>query len=617
MNAEEFINLFNGQTPNVTTTRDGEVVNGDVCFTAINYLATSAVVNGYVFKNNVSFEGLTLNLGVRFLNCKFEKDMFFKQVSAKGFSVAFNEDSVSLLFEACQFANTLYIGGNDTVIDRMIKLKGCTLSDGLTLEAITISKESVYIDEKCAISRIIEVRECNLKQGLTITKSELDAQVRIEGGVLGSLSFLGSTFRRDIFVRHLIIDNGVVFNNGQYDDEVKFQCIDGGRNAKHSLAVHDGVFKDTFAVEYEDIQHTVICGFKSLYFDSCEFNNGLEIDGLRNVAAEKPKVDFITLKVSSKLQGDISIHNLHVGDILLNGINQKATIKFESIHVNRLHVEEFHNYSKLIFVGLHQSYLDWFSRDHSDLKIEGLLSFDRSNLGNSQFFSFDFQSFNKLNFNHVNLSECSFFNVKWFDPVKIGIVTNDEEWLQGYKKQKKRITEDDTIPREYQSRREIFRQLKLACEKQRDTVQALEFKRWEMHYYQSYLQITKHKNLNDRFILWSSRSNDFGQSWLTAVKWMFAFTFPIYACIALLGSEALDQTKFARSCADIVLNVREILWSQIPAYFQLLNPAHILSRIFTSVESKPGIIQILDFIFRIISTYFIFQTVSAFRKYLK
>src|SRR5690349_15028961 len=77
---------------------------------------------------------------------------------------------------------------------------------------------------------------------------------------------------------------------------------------------------------------------------------------------------------------------------------------------------------------------------------------------------------------------------------------------------------------------EVYRQLKLAMQKQENKIQALAFQSYEYEYYRRLMKITRNESSNkweDRFILLAGRTNDFGQSWERALVLMALFIFPI------------------------------------------------------------------------------------------
>lgn len=588
----------------------------EINFTAANYSANWIQFNSITFHELVFVKEVHLGVGIGFSNCIFKKGIVLENTTATGYHNDFSQDSDSIWFKSCEFKGLVQFRGNKTNIEREIKLKDCKLDAGIEFNGTTVSVQGITFDS-CVINYRFDVNAVNLKQGLSLFDCIVDARSIFNTGQMNSVALVRCHFKKDLQMWGCNIHHHLAFNDGQYDDGIRLKAILGNG----SLSIIGGKFNDSFWVDYEDRSNKLIQGFKKLYFDSCEFLNGMHVNGVQSIAADRPLINEITLIASSKMQGDISLSHLHVGEIYLKGINTKATIKFDDIHVNRLTVDHFYNYSQVVLLGVRASYLEWFkdinTGDGKTIKdlIESRVSFTHSNLGKTHLYSFNFESFKKTDIYNSILSEIIVSNVRWFDPRSLGLV-DLKVWLKGAKKQKKKITKQDTVAIDLLSRREIFRQLKYACDKQGDRVQALAFQKWEMNYYRKYLQVIDDKNWDDRFILWSSLSNDYGQSWFKALWVGLIFTFLFYIPIVLLASEKVNVSCLASNWSEITLTFREV-FNQLYVFILLLNPTHSLDKIFPNIESVSHWIYLFDFLFKVITAYFIFQIISAFRKYVK
>jgi hypothetical protein len=582
-----------------------------------NYKAKWVKFHKTTFNELVFVKDAMLGVGIGFEECIFMKGIIFENAVTNGFDTVFSFDSDSIYFKDCIFHKFVQFRGKATDVDREIKFQDCKIHAGIEFNDTKTTTQGISING-CQIAYKFEFNDVKTKQSVLIRDCSIDTNVRFFAGEFNTIGIVNSIFKKNLIFWGCNIRKHLAFNDGEFQDGVRLKAILGDG----TLNIIGGQFKESFLVDYEDKSNTLIQGFKNLYFNSCEFNNGLYVNGVQNIVAERPILDSIILRVSSKMQGDISFSSLHVGEIDMSGINSKATIKFDDIHVNRLMLKYFYNHSQLVLLGLRASYLEWFR----DVELEGgkvikdqkesLIQFSHSNLGKAQLYSFNFESFKKVHIYNTILSEIVVSNVKWFNPKVLGLI-DVKAAIIGARKQKKKITKQDTVTVDLLARREIFRQLKYACDKQGDRVQALEFQRWEMDYYRQYLNVIEDKNLDDRFILWSSLSNNFGQSWVKALVLGLIFTFLFYIPIALLGSGKLEPYKFATSWSDLWISVKEVCWFQLPIYVQLLNPTHVMARMYKDAYSLPGAIHVFDFFIRVLSAYFIFQIISAFRKYVK
>ncbi|MEL7005205.1 MAG: hypothetical protein AAFN93_21085, partial [Bacteroidota bacterium] len=153
--------------------------------------------------------------------------------------------------------------------------------------------------------------------------------------------------------------------------------------------------------------------------------------------------------------------------------------------------------------------------------------------------------------------------------------------------------------------REGCRQLKQAMKDHHDQVSELQFHAREM---EAYRQIVRKqdflKNFNDNITLAAGWTNSFGLNWLKPVLLFLIVTFITYAIIlsAHYNISPLSRDFF-------------FFWNWVD-YFMLFNPTH--RTIQLSIGSKiEGGVAFLDFISRIISAFFLYQIITAFRKFRK
>lgn len=603
-----------GSTPIINVKDEVEDL---VLIDATNYSAAWSKFKNLIFNEPVNISNANLGIGIGFENCTFQKKVVFINNSAAGFDNSFYGESYSVFFKGCVFEDEVEFAAINSKLERDLRFEACKINRGIVIRGIGVTAQGITFDD-CDIDVKFDVENSRVKSGISITNCRARSSVRLITTISQSISFLRGEYKSNILLWGCNVGHSIAFNDGEFQGGITLKETLG----TPSLTIAGGKYRENFSVNYSDKATLWGQGVKKYYLTSCEFTNGFYVNGVQSITTDKPLVDLISLNVSAKMQGDISMSSLHVGEIALSGINSKATIKFNDIYVNKFLLEYFYNHAQLVLIGIKASYVDWFKEiknnegETINEKIDSSIRFLHSNLGKAQFFTLNFKSFAKVHIYNTNLTEIIFSNVKWFDAKKIGLIDLDE-WIKGAKKLKKKITEQDTVAIDLMSRKEIFRQLKFASDKQGDRVQALEFQRWEMYYYGKFLSITESKKKQDRFILWSSLTNNFGQSWFKAVWIGLIFTFILYIPIALLGSDKISPFALATSWREVKLTLGEIFIDQIRIYPQLLNPTHILNRMYTNVYKLPALIHWFDGLHRIITTYFIFQIISAFRKYVK
>ena len=119
-------------------------------------------------------------------------------------------------------------------------------------------------------------------------------------------------------------------------------------------------------------------------------------------------------------------------------------------------------------------------------------------------------------------------------------------------------------------------------------------------------------------ILIVSETNDFGINWLKPVIWTFWITLGFY--VLIIEAVYFDELSKVVSClcSDITL-ITNPLYKEIKLLPELFNPTRTLTKhVWESTNCKVGFwASTFDMLLRIILAFFIFQTVTAFRKYYK
>jgi hypothetical protein len=121
--------------------------------------------------------------------------------------------------------------------------------------------------------------------------------------------------------------------------------------------------------------------------------------------------------------------------------------------------------------------------------VDSLLDIFNSNLGVCELYNTFLDSFTKVAIKNSVLSEIITSNVRWFR-------LNQLEKPEDYPGSAQEFY--------WSNRREFFRQLKYAMNKQGNRIQALEFKSYEMSAFHKELstQKTNRKNFTNKIILW-------------------------------------------------------------------------------------------------------------------
>jgi hypothetical protein len=153
-------------------------------------------------------------------------------------------------------------------------------------------------------------------------------------------------------------------------------------------------------------------------------------------------------------------------------------------------------------------------------------------------------------------------------------------------------------------KRDVYRQLKFAMEKQGDHFNRLRFRRSELSAYRSELRLRsfKERPTGDHAIMIFGWANDYGFNWIRPFLLIIGWVFISYLVLALLLTGHVNGDYLISNTYNI---------------FNLLNPAHKISELFDiGTRLQPSFwFYAWDFLERLLLSLLLFQLVTAFRKY--
>jgi len=152
--------------------------------------------------------------------------------------------------------------------------------------------------------------------------------------------------------------------------------------------------------------------------------------------------------------------------------------------------------------------------------------------------------------------------------------------------------------------RETCRQLKLAMNQHHDKASELHFHALEMRAFRKDIKEKSRfwQDGVDKFSLWTGSFNDYGMNWFRPLIILFIIINFIHTLMIISETSSFPFTQ-AFSCG--------FYWSD---YFTLYNPAHRQDHLIIAKEAN-GWTAALNFFSRIISAFFIYQIITAFRKF--
>jgi len=281
--------------------------------------------------------------------------------------------------------------------------------------------------------------------------------------------------------------------------------------------------------------------------------------------------DFFSKKIEIQFSGQLLQDSVRLNDFRAEEINIYKLKNKSTNNIDLVRIEA----NKISFLWLHND--GWLSlRDFKcglDNK-ESLFNIQDSYFGNAELYHIDLNSFKKVHIFNCHLQNIIPVNVKWnFN-----------------------ITAYKGIKAEYL--RELFRQFKNVCFKNMDKVSQLQFERMEMTFYAT--QLHWRRNFQDWFILKTNRfSNNHGSNWLLPLMWLLIFSFAFYTAINFV-SGCFANYHFGN-------------------YLTFVFPLHNINDILCVDPSKinhKNLVRFWDIVQKLFSSYFIFQFLRSFRKYV-
>ncbi|MHA4895641.1 hypothetical protein ACXZ1K_12880 [Pedobacter sp. PWIIR3] len=584
-----------------------------------DYKATFTNFVNVDFVAAFTMDGVNLSYGLQFTKCRFHDIVVFKDVVVDKYDQLKATDSVSIVFKNCTFSKRVKLYGRGTSIDRGVVFDNCVFEDGIEIDGIAIVREGLVF-RRCTVKEKLDVFRSGFNRDLHFEANTIESYARLSNLKCSGISFTKeNVFSGNLHIHSCKLVQGIIFNDGTFKDSVDFSL---NRTQNSGLTVFRSTFEKDFNIGFHHGTVRPDRGIDKFYIDSAKFSNGFNVSGIQDLLTERPKVTEINISFSSLLTGNLQFRNLDVGTVIISGYNTSAKLTLKSLHVNQIKIQGFINEGGLIFSNFKASRTDWPDPINNANNRNTGFYIDDANFGKAQFFQTDFDSFDKIVFHNLIMTEISTSLVTWFtkeklDDGEIALAIKDFSNKKALKKDIQLQNARRSLLAKLRSKREIFRQLKFAAQKQGDIPLSFEFQRWEMEYYHQIVDYEKPRRWSEFLILWSNQSNNFGQSWVRAFWGLVLFSFISYIPIGFLTSTELDYSKFARSCSDVLLNCRVIVYDNIKSWVVVLNPAHRINDFAEDITKYSNWLYLWDILSRIVVAYFIFQMVSAFRKFSK
>lgn len=289
---------------------------------------------------------------------------------------------------------------------------------------------------------------------------------------------------------------------------------------------------------------------------------------------------------SEKIEGIFQCINSTIIRLHLSGNNKKGEFYFEAIQLTSFTIYRFRNEGWLRIQNIYPY------KETADAITE-IVVYD-SKLANTEFYETNFELFDKIIFHDSLLFETIFVNIDW--PTEIlpygGKYIDEKE---------KRIPDNVTF---FKKRKDVYRQIKFAYNKQGDKIKEHYFHGLEMSDYNKTLQ-WKAKNLGNKLVIHFSKTfSDFGQSMSKPLIWLFLVPYLFYVAMIYFYSYK----------GFYIAPLKDSTWKAVIDAFaellRLLNPLH------KNEPELSGGLLIIDIVIRVWCSYMIYNVIRATRRFI-
>lgn len=570
-----------------------------------------------VFTDRMSWQDVNLQDGLVFHNCTFKSTLNFTDC----YTSADVTKGSYIRFVDCHFEGSFecYGVGEEKKMANKVHFVRCEILSGMAIDNIRceelklvdcVSKYEIRLDgifcNLIDISRTvlfaayIETRESSLR----LFESTINERFTFNQHANHNLSIVSSKFPKgfDLYLNESTQPFNVIIFGSQFDEDFQlYFTFNFVKPTNANFKISNTNFIGGFFVENDKIL--------------------------------KPNSSISTFEVifTNTTKGEISVNDIYIDDIKISGYNSESNVTFSGISTRNFLLDNFNNGSGFRLIDIMPQFID---------ANPSMFAIRNTQLGNAFLSNIDFRLFSEVQISNVNMSSINTSMVEWFIPDLL----NSSEYnfmIDGFKNNGIGIgvlpVGKYELQRYFKSQAEIFRQLKVATKKEGNIPQSLEFQRHEMNCYRQQIKpysdndLTKFKRrevdqiyrrktngFGENFILRMNQTNDFGQNWIKPIWFLFFSAAILSIPISFFTSATLNYSTLATCKEDIRASLFAAFSSDtISRLFIILNPTHRVSDLVDHSNKIPVGLYVVDLLSRVVVSYFLFQIVSAFRKFNK
>ncbi|MFN8714576.1 MAG: hypothetical protein ACK5Z2_17135 [Bacteroidota bacterium] len=582
-------------------------INGDVIFTIHNKDVTGELrVDGSKSFNNIFFDNVVFYNDVLIYNID-------KFISIGFFNCEFH---ANLRFESLGLPES----GKEKAIDRNISINNCKKVSALFFErihSINISINTSKIDclnlsDVNCLGGKLEITNCQEIVYFDSINSSIFQDVLVENNTILSDVFLSENEFRTVTIQENDFKQGIYFNQGNKINQFEIS------NNKFRFAQIAFSISTDYVLEKFDLSENKVEEDFKLFF--AEFSPTSEKTSLRLCnnrflgrficmpSDENKTITINDLKIeySGFSSGEVNFSDIIIEKFSSTGyLDSASRLIFNKAQFQNVDFDSFTSKGVV-------QYFNCMAKNNSSTK----LKIKNSVLGDMQFRNSTIDSFSSIEMSNTDLSLITISPIphKPISADKIVSQANNQKIKHRIKNLCIEQNEDNEAVNSLRQERDIFRQLKLVCEKSGDRTGGLYYKSYEMRTLHRELIRTKRFFNANRLLLTLSRTNSYGQNYWWPILWAFLFTAIFYIIIFTGISPQIEfkVTTNPKAWWESIV----ILCENFPLMFKMLNPVYDLTRFPGPLEINSWVWP-FEYLHKLTLAFFIFQTISAFRKFVK
>lgn len=582
-------------------------INGDVVFTIHNKDVTGELIvdgsksfnniffHNVVFYNDVLIYDIDKFISIGFFNCEFHANLRFESLG-------------------------LPESGKEKAIDRNISINNCKKVSALFFErihSINISINTSKIDclnlsDVNCLGGKLEITNCQEIVYFDSINSSIFQDVLVENNTILSDVFLSENEFRTVTIKENDFKQGIYFNQGNKINQFEIS------NNKFRFAQIAFSISTDYVLEKFDLSENKVEEDFKLFF--AEFSPTSQKTSLRLCnnrflgrficmpSDENKTITINDLKIeySGLSSGEVNFSDIIIEKFSSTGyLDSASRLIFNKAQFQNVDFDSFTNKGVV-------QYFNCMAKNNPSTK----LKIKNSVLGDMQFRNFTIDSFSSIEMSNTDLSLITISPIphKPISADKIVSQANNQKIKHRIKNLFIEQNEDNEAVNSLRQERDIFRQLKLVCEKAGDRSGALYYKSYEMQTLHRELIRTKRFYNANRLLLTLSRTNSYGQDYYKPVIWALSITILFYIPI-YTGISPQLAFKWSISPQDwwdslVLLCKNKYLIAR------MLNPIYDINK-FGDQEAIHPATWLFEYLHKLTLAFFIFQTISAFRKFVK